>query len=206
MLRKSFTLTRTLTLAMAVTTTAMVWGLAATAQTVPNLPPRSLLQVGATGNDVSDLQGVLSLMGLYDGTIDGVFSQGTLNAVKRFQEMAGLGTDGIVGAATWAKLLPPAPGEAPVAVTLPATAVTSTTPTPTQPPIQPEVGEPILRKGAEGTAVSALQRRLRAIGVYNGMIDGGFGEETEEAVKAAQRRAGLEEDGIVGPATWNAIR
>jgi N-acetylmuramoyl-L-alanine amidase len=196
MLLKSFTLT------VAVTATVMGWGLVTIAQTAPSLPPRSLVQVGSTGNDVSDLQGVLSLMGLYDGTIDGVFSQGTLNAVKRFQEMAGLGVDGIVGAATWAKLLPAAPGEAPVAVTVPAAAVPTTPPTPTQ----PAVGEPILRKGAEGAAVSELQRRLRAIGVYNGMIDGGFGDETEEAVKAAQRRAGLEEDGIVGPATWNTIR
>jgi N-acetylmuramoyl-L-alanine amidase len=195
MLLKSFTLT------VAMTTTVMGWGLTAKAQTLPNLPPRSLLQVGATGNDVSDLQGVLSLLGLYDGTIDGVFSQGTLNAVKRFQEMAGLGADGIVGAATWAKLLPAAPGETPVAVTVPATTIPATTA-----PAQSDVGEPILRKGAEGAAVSELQRRLRAIGVYGGAIDGGFGDETEAAVQAAQRRAGLAEDGIVGPATWNAIR
>jgi N-acetylmuramoyl-L-alanine amidase len=42
--------------------------------------------------------------------------------------------------------------------------------------------------------------------VYDGEIDGGFGEVTELAVRAAQRRAGLEDDGIVGPATWDAIR
>jgi N-acetylmuramoyl-L-alanine amidase len=168
-------------------------------------PTRSLLQVGATGNDVTELQGVLRLMGLYEGPIDGVFSDATFTAVTRFQQLAGLGPDGIVGAATWGKLLPPAPGETPIAVIVPAPIVPPTA-APTSPPSETAPIEPILRKGAEGPAVSRLQRRLQARGFYSGMIDGGFGDETEAAVQAAQRQAGLEVDGIVGPATWDAIR
>jgi N-acetylmuramoyl-L-alanine amidase len=177
----------------------------ANAQTSPQLPPRSLLQVGVKGNEVSELQGILRLMGFYDAPIDGVFNAGTATAVNRFQEFAGLTQDGIVGAGTWAKLLPPAPGETlvPVVITTPiATNPVVTTPIATQ----SEILEPILRKGATGPAVSRLQRRLSAIGLYKESIDGGFGEVTEIAVKAAQRRAGLTEDGVVGPATWKAVR
>lgn len=168
-----------------------------------NVPTRSQVQLGSQGADVKELQGILKLMGLYRGPIDGQFREGTLAAVKQFQQLAGLIQDGVVGSGTWAKLLPPAPGETPATVIVPAAPV-ATTPRP-EPAPEP-VAEPILRLGAEGPAVARLQRRLRAIGVYDGEIDGGFGEVTELAVRAAQRRAGLEDDGIVGPATWDAIR
>jgi N-acetylmuramoyl-L-alanine amidase len=165
------------------------------------LPPRSLVQTGSTGAEVQEIQGVLGLMGLYAGPIDGRFDSGTAAAVVRFQQMVGLQPDGVVGSATWVKLLPPAPGEAPVAVVVPATVAP-----PRSAAAAPEIGEPVLRHGAEGPAVSQLQRRLQRRGFYNGPIDGGFGDETEAAVKAAQRSAGLDEDGIVGEGTWRAIR
>jgi N-acetylmuramoyl-L-alanine amidase len=165
-------------------------------------PVRALLSVGANGPDVQDLQGVLRLMGHYGGAVTGQFNEETLIAVTRFQQAAGLSQDGIVGSATWTKLLPPAPGEAPVTIATPPAPATPTAPAPSPAPIAPLA---ILRKGATGDSVLLLQRRLRAIGLYNGPIDGGFGAETEAAVKAAQRQAKLEEDGIVGGGTWNAI-
>jgi len=61
---------------------------------------------------------------------------------------------------------------------------------------------PILRLGMKGSAVSGLQHRLRAIGLLKAPADGVFGKETQEAVKAAQRKFKLEPDGVVGPATW----
>jgi N-acetylmuramoyl-L-alanine amidase len=180
----------------------------ADAQTSPQLPPRSLLQVGAKGNEVSELQGILRLMGFYDAPIDGIFDAGTATAVNRFQQFAGLTQDGIVGAGTWAKLLPPAAGETLVPVIITTPIVTNpVNPVVTTPIVaKSEILEPVLRKGAIGPAVSRLQRRLSAIGLYKEPIDGGFGEVTEIAVKAAQRRAGLTEDGVVGPATWKAVR
>ncbi len=166
------------------------------------LPPRSLVQMGSTGAEVQEIQGVLGLMGLYAGPIDGRFDSGTAAAVVRFQQMVGLQADGVVGSATWVKLLPPAPGEAPVSVVVPATVA----PPRAAAPAPVAEGDPILRKGAEGPAVSRLQRRLQQLGFYNGPIDGGFGDETEMAVMAAQRNAGLAEDGIVGEGTWRALR
>jgi N-acetylmuramoyl-L-alanine amidase len=167
------------------------------------LPPRSLLQAGSTGAEVQEIQGVLALMGLYGGPIDGRFDSATAAAVVRFQQLAGLQADGVVGSATWVKLLPPAPGEAPVSVIAPAPVAAPRVAAPA--PVAAE-GDPVLRKGAEGPAVSRLQRRLAQLGFYGGPIDGGFGDETEAAVKAAQRSAGLEEDGIVGDGTWRALR
>jgi N-acetylmuramoyl-L-alanine amidase len=166
------------------------------------LPPRSLIQMGSTGAEVQEIQGVLALMGLYGGPIDGRFDTRTAAAVVRFQQMAGLQTDGVVGSATWVKLLPPAPGEAPVAVVVPA----AVAPPRAAAPAPVAEGDPVLRHGAIGPAVSRLQRRLQQLGFYKGPIDGGFGDETEDAVKAAQRNAGLDADGIVGEGTWRAVR
>ncbi len=206
----SLTLSLTMTLSGMMTLGLTSRSLAQT--TSANLPPRSLLKLGANGNDVTELQGVLHLMGLYEGAIDGIFSQATFTAVTRFQQLAGLSPDGVVGAGTWGKLLPPAPGETPIAVMVPPAptpAVTSTSastaPNPTPAPATTDA-EPILRKGAIGPAVSRLQRYLRARGIYQGMIDGGFGDATFASVQAAQRKAGLEADGVVGPATWDVIR
>ncbi len=56
-----------------------------------------------------------------------------------------------------------------------------------------------------GSAVNGLQMRLQAIGIFSGTIDGVFGAETQEAVKAAQRNFNLEADGVVGSATWAAL-
>jgi len=57
----------------------------------------------------------------------------------------------------------------------------------------------VLKKGARGTAVVILQRRL---GLY---ADGVFGRRTKRAVKRFQRRHGLLADGEVGPATAAAL-
>lgn len=64
---------------------------------------------------------------------------------------------------------------------------------------------PILRQGMKGSAVVALQERLRTIGILKDTADGTFGAVTLAAVKAAQQRFKLEPDGVVGPATWSAL-
>ncbi|NJM48976.1 MAG: peptidoglycan-binding protein [Alkalinema sp. RU_4_3] len=119
-------------------------------------PVRSLLSVGATGPDVQDLQAVLRLMGYYGGAINGQFNEETLIGVTRFQQAAGLSQDGIVGAATWTKLLPPAPGESPVTIAAPpapATPPVATTPAPAPSSTAPLA---ILRKGCHGRQRGAV--------------------------------------------------
>lgn len=63
---------------------------------------------------------------------------------------------------------------------------------------------PTLRRGAKGDLVVQLQRILSKDG-SSLVIDGIFGSGTQSAVRAFQKRHGLEVDGIVGPKTWNAL-
>jgi peptidoglycan hydrolase-like protein with peptidoglycan-binding domain len=62
------------------------------------------LQNGSQGEWVTYLQQLLSQAGYDPGGVDGVFGDGTLQAVRNFQNDQGLAADGIVGAATWAAL------------------------------------------------------------------------------------------------------
>jgi hypothetical protein len=65
---------------------------------------------------------------------------------------------------------------------------------------------PTLRRGNQGEDVVFLQQRLKALGLFSGVVDGDFGPQTESAVIAAQRKFGLAADGEVGPATWAALQ
>lgn len=56
-----------------------------------------------------------------------------------------------------------------------------------------------------GPDVSALQERLKEIGIYQGAVDGIYGPMTDRAVREFQAQAGLIVDGVVGPATWSAL-
>lgn len=70
----------------------------------------------------------------------------------------------------------------------------------------PREGEaPLLRVGAEGAAVLDLQELLVERG-YPVDVDGRFGPETDGAVRWFQGDRGLGADGVVGPATWGALR
>ncbi|MCC5635421.1 peptidoglycan-binding protein [Nostoc sp. CHAB 5844] len=66
-------------------------------------------------------------------------------------------------------------------------------------------GYPILRLGMSGEDVVTLQKQLKRFGFLKSGIDGDFGRTTEAAVKALQRRYGLEEDGVAGGATWEIL-
>ena len=168
------------------------------AQTYP------LLSSGSTGSAVSQLQATLKLLGFYTGDVNGSYTVDTQNAVIQFQSAAGIDADGVAGPSTWEKLLP-----SPNAVaSIPASQL------PTQPPPapiaqtpDPEIpdGPPILRPGITGPAVSQLQRELTTLGYYQGEIDGGYGDVTQEAVRIFQADRGLTVDAIVGPSTWDAL-
>lgn len=64
----------------------------------------------------------------------------------------------------------------------------------------------VLRRGAHGASVEALQARLAAAGYLEaGQVDGAFGPATEAGVRAFQEANGLTADGIVGARTWAAL-
>jgi N-acetylmuramoyl-L-alanine amidase len=162
-----------------------------------------LLDIGSTGESVSELQAILKLLGFYPGAVDGTYSQPTLEAVAQFQSAAGISADGITGSSTWQKLLP-APSDVtaiaeaprvPEPVASAATASAAAAP----------LGPPILRAEAAGAAVSQLQRELQELGYYDGPIDGGFGAQTQASVEKFQSDQQLFVDGVVGPSTWDAL-
>src|SRR5262245_49998292 len=64
--------------------------------------------------------------------------------------------------------------------------------------------QPVLKKGADGSAVRRLQKALAGAG-HVCAADGDFGPGTERAVKAFQVAQGLTPDGVVGAATWAAL-
>jgi len=63
-----------------------------------------VIQKGAVGDDVIELQSRLQYIGYYNGKIDGVFGWGTYWALRNFQYEYGLPIDGLAGATTKAKL------------------------------------------------------------------------------------------------------
>ena len=69
----------------------------------------------------------------------------------------------------------------------------------------PTEGRPILREGAAGADVVALQEALAAAGFHPGGTDGRFGPRTATAVRSFQQARGLSVDGVAGPATWAAL-
>lgn len=62
----------------------------------------------------------------------------------------------------------------------------------------------ILRRGDTGLAVKVLQKLLNTYG-YKLKVDGIFGEITEAAVKAFQKKYALTVDGVAGPKTFDAL-
>lgn len=59
---------------------------------------------------------------------------------------------------------------------------------------------PTLKKGMKGQPIRDLQ------GLLHIPADGDFGPGTDKAVRVFQSSKGLKPDGIVGPATWQALR
>lgn len=64
---------------------------------------------------------------------------------------------------------------------------------------------PTLKKGSKGAYVLSWQNYLWLNGFPPGLLDGKFGQLTEDAVKAFQFSRGLKVDGIIGTEMWNAI-
>lgn len=64
-----------------------------------------VVERGAYGDDVIELQARLQYLSFYTGAIDGKFGYGTYLAVRNFQSQYGLPVDGIAGAQTKQKLV-----------------------------------------------------------------------------------------------------
>lgn len=143
--------------------------------TRPALPTQ---QLGHSGAIVRRLQRALRRAGLSPGTIDGEFGRATEQALREFQRSRALDPDGIAGSDTWNALSEGEP-------------------------------MPVLREGSHGDIVAAVQEALIEYAPHRWetaprRVDGIFGSDTADAVKAFQRWHGLSADGVVGDLTWTA--
>ncbi len=164
--------------------------------TVSAATASTVLKLGMQGDAVANVQAALKRLGYFEGKTDGDFGEYTENAVKKFQAQNGLTADGIVGAATLAKLSSASAATAPPAVTpTPNVRVTAT----------PNVSNTYLKLGNSGTKVTQMQNRLIELGYLAGSASGKVCSITEQAVIAFQKRNGLDDDGVAGPGTLNKL-
>lgn len=66
---------------------------------------------------------------------------------------------------------------------------------------QDETVQTLSKLGSRGQEVRLVQQKLKSLGYYKGAVDGIFGVQTKNAVKAFQRNCGITVDGIAGPKT-----
>lgn len=71
------------------------------------------------------------------------------------------------------------------------------------PPVQVD-SHPTIAQGTKGASVERLQKLLAAKG-FPLVADGDFGERTDKAVRAFQKKAGALVDGVVGRHTWDLL-
>jgi len=135
--------------------------------------------------------------------VDGVFDESTERAVRKFQSIFDLASDGVVGQATWNKINALYVGILRLAELISKGQQYYSVAFPNAQPLT-------LRQGDRGRYVEVLQYWLALAAQFNNaisapVIDGIFGPATEQAVRAFQQWAGLPADGVVGAQTWDYL-
>lgn len=143
----------------------------------------TVLRAGDRHPHVAELRRRLATLGYVDRTSPDpeLFDERLSAAVREFQQQRGLHSDAVVGPDT-------------------SSALESA---------RWQLGDRILQclpgHFLVGDDVSDLQGRLMRLGFTVRKVDGVFGPETEQGVRAFQRSSGLPADGVVGPDTLRAF-
>ncbi len=173
-------------------------------ESYPGVP----LRLGSFGNSVRTVQFRLNRIAdnypaipriLYP---NGFFDEETEEAIKEFQRIFSLSADGVVGRATWYKILQ-IYGSVKSLADLASEGVPIEDVTVTFPEV--------LKIGERGSAVVELQYLLAFIADFVPFIpapaiDGIFGPETERSLIAFQTYYGMDETGVADEALWEKIR
>ena len=170
--------------------------------------PGTPLRLGTGGEDVIEIQRELNRIAANYPSIPkisgsrGYFEQTTQNAVRQFQHIFNLESDGVVGKDTWYKIKRIYNGIKGLSE-LYSEGITISE--------AERKYERVLKKGSRGPSVKILQYYLCFLSYFNlklpyVAVDGIFGDETRDAVLAFQSLYGLDVDGIVGRDTWDMIQ
>ncbi len=161
------------------------------------------LSEGDTGVEVTNVQYLIAYLSQFYNTIpfvalDGVYGSATADAVRSVQRTFELPITGTVDLATWDIMYRTYIG---FLEAIPFRYIEGN--------VLPYPGVP-LRQGAESDTVRLLQDYINYVAQFIDEIPsvnptGYFGEQTEAAVIALQNFLGIEPNGTVGAATWNAL-
>ena len=169
----------------------------------PTATPFTSFKHGDTGAEIKRMQTRLKELGYLNGKADGDFGDATEAAVRYFQQRNNLTVDGKAGQKTLDKLYSSSAKAAKATPT--PTAKPTKTPKVTATPKADDL-DYYLENGASGTKVRTLQNRLIELGWLSGQADGKYGNATEYAVKAFQKRySSLWDDGVAGPDTLKQL-
>ena len=167
--------------------------------------PGYALRRGSTGENVRIIQAQLNRISdnypaIDKQTVDGVFGTSTENAVKTFQRIFNLTSDGVVGKSTWYKI-------SYIYVAVKKLAELTSEGESIQDGAYP--GRPV-RQGDRGLNVTIVQFYLNQAAQYVSTVspvtlDGVFGSGTRQQVLNFQRYYNLTADGVVGRLTWDKM-
>jgi peptidoglycan hydrolase-like protein with peptidoglycan-binding domain len=176
-------------------------------QDLTNSYPGTAMRMGSVGQNVTVVQAMLNRIAQNYPAIPkispvtGVFEEDTRSAVTTFQRIFNLDPDGVVGKATWYKMVYLYSGILQLAelVSQGQTFVT----------VEFQFSGP-LEEGDSGPEVGILQYMLALLAQFDNSlspmaVDGEFGPSTTQAVRAYQQLVGLTPNGYVDETTWNSI-
>ena len=169
-------------------------------------PDHPLLTVGSSGEEVENLQLRLRVLGFMNGSVDGDFGNSTANGVRNLQQyLRDLEQQALRADTNAMAQLDEEDGDIESLLTTPVNGVAD--------PILlddfyadafPAIPER-MSNGTSGIDVVRLQRRLNTLEYYYGSLDGVYGNGTESALRAFQKRNGLEQSGIAGDDTLELL-
>ena len=169
--------------------------------------PGTPLRIGSIGPEVKRIQISLNRISKNYPAIpkiaypDGIFDVQTEAAVKKFQEIFNLTQDGVIGKATWYKIVYIYSSVKKLSE-LDSEGVSASNVS--------NQFQDTLDVGSTGAGVKLVQYYLSFIAQFNDFIpavtqDGVYGQATKNAVSAFQQSVGLPQTGVVDEATWNAL-
>lgn len=172
---------------------------------IPVSYPGKALREGDVGENVRTIQAQLNRIAddypaITKVSANGIFGADTTEAVKKFQKIFNITSDGIVGKTTWYKI-------SYIYVSVKKLAQLTSEGESIKDGFYPGV---IVKQGDTGLNVQIIQFYLNQTAVYVNTIppvtiDGVFGPSTKNAVIKFQEFFNLTPDGIVGKLTWDKM-